>query len=725
MSGKKKTGLILSIVLPVAGLMTVGIIVLGVILLGRLGDAVRKGSAPETELQLDGDVELCESPRELQRRYERIEEENGVYTVVYRERLPEFFEELSVGDLFCVPADERADRALFAGGFSGRLVSKTVRGDEAKVCFTVPDITQLLPELDLSLGDPGLRPDSVLFVPGEGGFESGISVPGASLTALSPAALAALKFKESDTAFSMKEGDGVSLLDGYAYVCEELKLKTKTVTEVGPLELELDSRVILEDLGIRTDVSYYTDEATGEVVVENCDIGIVSKHRLDMTVKPSVSAGLDDVGGDFAVIDFKDATDAEDGKIVLGTFLVGFSVPFLESEANKVSYLSLGIAIQLTLTAEGEISMECRYEQSGYSRIEADSEGNVVEEIRGYDFPNPLVDSSAPTREQLESSPEMKCSVSGEIRLHAGLGIDAGLCIFGTVPVKISNNIVDVVYYRSGRLMELGGDDPMDRRIPAYENGYMLDDYAELFKVSVTSFLRINIGLESDLDVLNMTSFDIGAEAQLFNRVLYQYPDPVGFTREQCDFGGIRLGESYTSEELTAAFREFQRDTKQSSIIGNVKDMAVNSAITGFVEGLDPERLSGVPEFEWDELFGNVNVAVFSSGALYITDGSGTVVCELITGEGIVNSSGLGCGANKLRTEMIYSVPDQQESAHIELGEYLEDEILAFFPDFREGEITLYGYDSRDSDDVMLLVYVNDGLKLIAVVNEGFLDTVV
>lgn len=717
MSRKKKTAIVLSIVLPIAGILTAGLIALGIILLTKT-DFSNDRVAPKTDLRLNEGVILPQSTWGLERRYLRLEEEDGVYTLVYREKLPDFFEGLKTGDVFCITPDKNADQTFFIHGFSGRVISKSRSGEEASVSFTVPDVTELFPELNISLASSELKPDSVLFIPGQGSFEQTAN-PGSTLMAASPAVLAAFKVNEMDTDFSMKTGNGVSLLDDYAYICDELKIKTKTQTEIGPLELELDSRVIFEDLAVKSDIAYHTDESTGEVVIDNYDIGVISKHRMDMTVKPSVSAGLDDINGGFSVIDFKDATDAEDGKIVLGTFLVGFYVPFLESDTNNVSYLSLGLAIQLTLTAEGELSMECRYEQSGYSRIEVDSEGNVYEEIRGYDYPNPVVDSSFPTAEQLASLPDMKCSASGEIRLHAGLGIDAGLCIFGTVPVKISNNIVDIEYHRSQLLMEIGSDDPIERRTEVLENGYMLDDYSELFKVSVTSFLRLNIGLESDLDVLNMTSFDIGAEAQLFNRVLYQYPDPVGFTREQCDFGGIQLGESYTSEELTAAYKQFQRDTKQYSIIGNIKDQVVNSAITGFVEGLDPDRLPEELEIDWETLLGDVNVAVFSPASLYLMDSSGTVVCEIIAGKDVMNCSGFGCGANTVKTEILYSAPAYQESAHVELGEYFE-QLLGF----GGGEITMYLYESSDSDDVMFLLYSNGELRLIIAANEAAMEMV-
>ncbi|MBR6772489.1 MAG: hypothetical protein IKM29_03740 [Clostridia bacterium] len=737
MNKKKKLVIILAIVLPVVCVSVIGGII-GAVIVAANRRAVSEGVSLSASAVIREEIKTPEKAKELQRKFLRLETEDGVYTLVYKKELPEFLEELSVGDIFCVEPSQRADEPFFANGFSGTVVSKSNEGGEAEISFMVPDITELFSELDISLGGEGTKIESVMFIPeGKNGNELSLLNAGSAaqnsgvMFVSSPAALAAVKMKDVNADFSMKKGKADSLLPGYAYICEEMKIKTGTECEVGPLALELDGKVILEDLAVKSDIAYHTDSATGEIVIDNYDVGVISKHRIDMTVKPSVSAGLDDIGGGFNIVDFKDATDAEEGKLVLGTFLVGFSVPFIESDTNNVSYLSLGIAIQLTVTAEGEISMECDFFQDGYFRIEADSDGNVVEEIRGYDFPNPVVSSARPTAEQLASLPETEVRASGEIDLHGGFGIDAGLCIFGTVPVKISNNIIDIRYVRSDLLFDPSFAGGADEKTDVYKNGYMLDKYSELFKVSTTSFLRVNVGLESDLDVLNLTSFDVGAEAQLINKVLYQYPDPEGFSSSQCDFGGVQLGESYTRESLKEMFSQHQKDTGSFSIIGNIKDRAVNSAVSGFVEGIDPDRLDFEGDIDWGAYLGEIDVAVFPSGALYLMNADGVVICELITGTEVMNSSGFSCGMNKVKTEILYSAPGYMESAHIELGELLEmgeygpyiEKILGF----EGGEVTLYLYESGDSSDVMVLLFVEDELKLIGVGNlemmEAFFNT--
>ncbi len=721
MEKKKKTGITLAIVLPLGALMLIAAALAAVLIL-RKPNVGANGDVPvSAQAVLREDVQMPSAPKEVQRRYERLEVDNGVYTLVYRDELPDFFQGLEKGDIFCIEPDAKARQPFFAAGFSGIVVNKAVIGDEAGISFAVPDVTELFTDLDISLGGDGSKIDSVLFIPADESENAGLPDLSSdyALMATSPAALAIIKEMETD--FDLKLGKNrVSLLEDYAYICEELKIDTETEVELGSFELALDSKVILEDLAIKSDIAYHTDESTGQVVLDNYDIGVISKHRLDMTVEPSLSAGLDDIGGGFNIIDFKDATDAEDGKVVLGTFLVGLSVPFLESDTNNVSYLSLGIAIQLTVTAEGEISVECRYKQNGYSRIEVGSDGSMIEEIRGYDYPNPVITGDVPTAEQLASAPDVECRAEGELNIHAGLGVDVGLCIFGTVPVKISNNIVDVQYNRSGLLFDTASGYDVTDKTDTYQNGYMLDPFAEFFKIGMTSFFRMNIGFESDLDVLNIGSFDIGAEVQLFNKVFYQYPDPVGFSRAECDFGGVQLGQSYTRDEITETFKQFQKDTNQYSIIGSIKDSAVNAAIGGFMEGLDLAMLTADLGISMDEIAGNMDVAVFPSGAIYVMDGAGTVICQVIAGEGIVNRSGLSCGMNTVKTEILYSVPQQQESMHIDLGEY--GEYLGAMLGISEGELTAYGYESVDSSDVMLLLYSDGALKLIITADSAVID---
>ena len=71
-------------------------------------------------------------------------------------------------------------------------------------------------------------------------------------------------------------------------------------------------------------------------------------------------------------------------------------------------------------------------------------------------------------------------------------------------------------------------------------------------------------------------------------------------------------------------------------------------------------------------------------------------------------------------------MPGYQESAHIELGELFE---LGDYGPYIEailgiegGEATLYFYESADSEDVMVLFFVDDVLELIGVGNMALLE---
>lgn len=725
---KSHKTLITALCIALAGLLVIeGVIVLILTLsgAGSKGFVTAEGDAyTDSVLVMRDNIKIPDSPKDVQKRYSRLESSDGVYTLVYRKEIPEFFEGLAEGDIFCITADAKANESFFAQGFSGKFISKESNDKEASVSFTVPDITELFSDLNISLSDPETTVDSLRFIPkGKEDLTDSLFCDEGSDEGRRPAtmsvapALAAIKINELDADYSIKKGDKESLLPDYTYLCEELEFSSETGITLGNFDLSVEAEVLLEDLAVKSEIAYHTDTQTGQIVVDSYDIGVIANHDMTLGVEASVSAGLDDIGSGFSIIDFKDATAAEDGKMVLGTFLVGLSAPFLMNDTNKVSYLSLGIALQFCLTANGEISVECKYEQSGYTRIEADSDGNIIGDIKGPDYPNPVVSTETPTEEQMNSIPEISCSAAGEINLHAALGIDAGLCILGTVPIKIANNIIDLQYAR-GISGEIGTtNDNFDDETDIFKNFYILDDSTELFKVGITSFIRMNIGFESDLDVLNLTTFDFGANYQLLNEVVYQYPDPVGFSHAECNFGGIQLGDTYTEDEMKEAFKDFQKDTDQYSFFGSMKDSFVDSAAQGLVEGLDIDLAELATNLGAN--FEGYDFTIFSAGAIYFTDPSGKVVGAIISGDKIKNRSGFRCGCKTTKAEMLYSVPAQQASIHLDLGEYFE-ELLGI----EEQDLTAYSYNSKDSADKMALMFSDGTLEIIVVYDEAIANVV-
>ncbi|MBQ1955327.1 MAG: hypothetical protein II350_06265, partial [Clostridia bacterium] len=218
MKNKKKLIIILAIVLSAVTLMFIGVFAAVAAFAAKRVERNRAESSEATAV-IREEVKMAENVKDLDRKYLRLESEDGIYTLVYKKELPEFLDELSVGDIFCVEPNKKADEAFFANGFSGIVVSKSVHGDEAKISFAVPDITELFSELDISLADDGTKIDSVLFIP-EGESKSELSLWNAGSAAsnsgvmlsASPAALAAIKLNEENADFSMKKGRTPSLL---------------------------------------------------------------------------------------------------------------------------------------------------------------------------------------------------------------------------------------------------------------------------------------------------------------------------------------------------------------------------------------------------------------------------------------------------------------------------------------------------------------------------------
>ena len=88
-------------------------------------------------------------------------------------------------------------------------------------------------------------------------------------------------------------------------------------------------------------------------------------------------------------------------RVVLMTYVLGMNTPVTFSSVdpmyesqNKVSRLSLGIAFQLVVTAGGKIEMECTLSQKGFIQYEANDLGVSNCMIKGYDYPNPVLDEA-------------------------------------------------------------------------------------------------------------------------------------------------------------------------------------------------------------------------------------------------------------------------------------------------------------------------------------------
>ena len=118
MKNKKKLIIILAIVLSAVTLMFIGVFAAVAAFAAKRVERNRAESSEATAV-IREEVKMAENVKDLDRKYLRLESEDGIYTLVYKKELPEFLDELSIGDIFCVEPNKRADEAFFANGFSG------------------------------------------------------------------------------------------------------------------------------------------------------------------------------------------------------------------------------------------------------------------------------------------------------------------------------------------------------------------------------------------------------------------------------------------------------------------------------------------------------------------------------------------------------------------------------------------------------------------------------
>lgn len=139
-------------------------------------------------------------------------------------------------------------------------------------------------------------------------------------------------------------------------------------------------------------LDYHYDEATDTVNINDYSLGFITKQKVNLSLSAKQTIGLDDLNVDLSksvkIIEIEDVTASEKWKIVLGTYLIGWqaALPILQNDTNKVSYLSLGIAVQLALTGSGELSLEYSIEESGFAQIEVNANENNTHLIKGYPY---------------------------------------------------------------------------------------------------------------------------------------------------------------------------------------------------------------------------------------------------------------------------------------------------------------------------------------------------
>lgn len=664
---------------------------------------------PNNSVSLKPGVKAIDSPDEIKQGFTSLSTNSEGYTLNYSGAAPEFFKEMKPGEVFCVYPDSSSEQSYFSRGFCGKLSAVTQAGDGYSVSFTVPSLTEVFSDIYINTAQ-GQGITETSFIPSQGveliGAKSAYAAPTLTIKA---EASASLSLGDSQLDFSYSQPDKQSLLDDYTILGKELKLEyTKSDGDI-----ETGVSVTLEYPAVRLLLDYHTEESTGEGVVDEYSLGFISKHRVSARIKGEQELSLTDVMGQESaplhIIDIVDVTEAEKGKYVLGTYLIGLEakLPILNSDVNKVSYLSFGIALQLTATASGKLSLEYELEESGFTRMETDSKGNTTVQSLGYDYPNPVIDSSKPQEAQYSEHPDITTRARGEMGLNLGVGVDCGVCIMGMIPMKLANNLAELNFEREFDLEYSSSESLEDELSEICTNNYILDEHTNNLSVGSSSFLKLYMGANLHVAGIKDT-LSAGAQIQLYNNIFFQYPSPLGFSHSQCDFGGISLGESYTDDELDSAFNNFKSDVGQDGFLDSIGNGLVSSTVNGLLLdlGLNTIDLGSYLGLDLD----NCTLKFYSPGALYVRDESNTVVAAFITGEEIFNSSGFGTGTKTSKAEQLYSAPSSSSSINLSLG-FIGS--LIFGVDEGNVEYTSYVYNSSDSSDRMELFYDGDTLKLI------------
>lgn len=672
------------------------------------------------------DVHIADDSAELQKNYDTVRVDHEVYTIVYENEIPEFFKNLKLGDIFCAYPDSSAAESFFALGFCGRLTTVSEDKDGCLISFTLPKLTDVFSDIYINTNLRGnLSEISMAFYPSENitevRYPQAQNVPSNYMcAAIGQTAHTALWQSSTiglnaSVGYQFKESETASLLEDYVLVCEELDLKFDCDVEGndgGSFDIEGD--VCLEEIAVKMLLDYHYDEGADTVEINDYSLGFMAKQKVALSLSAEQTIGLDDIGADLSdvvqIISIEDVTESEKGKIVLGTYLIGWeaALPILQNDTNKVSYLSLGIAVQLSLTGKGELSLEYSIEESGFVQIEVNGNGENTYFMKGYDYPNPVKESREPTEEEAASVPCVTSEVRGEVSFDLAIGADIGVCILGMIPIKLSNNLLELEMTTS-----FIGDQQTDEIKKVINHNYLVDDSIDSVMISSGSQLKMHLGAKINGGFFEHTIAEMGGAIQLFKKVWYQYPSSIGFSHSQCGFGGIFVGETYSDQELAEAFKAYMKDTDQDGIVAYIKDSLFGSLVNAAFNDWGFDLLDIAAYLGKDVEHYKFNY--YTSGIIYVRDESDRVVAAFVIGEDVANMAGVHNGLSERKIEQIYSSPGLSAEADINVG-WLARKLFGL-DWIKNVNFSVSTYDSCDSAEQMVLLFCDDALKMIIIKN--------
>ena len=675
-------------------------------------------------------VKIISDTEKVQEDFQEVTIKGEEYTITYGGDLPAELTSLNQGEIFCVPSIKDAEETCFEMGFCGEVVSTTTKS----ITFKVPSMENVFSDFSFKL--EGDIADNAEFTPAAGvSVVSHNPIVKSNFQTLSVSApnIPLSNYAEYDS--EVKIGDYTiepefsyinptqqSVLPGYSMFCDSLKLKLSIEKEVNGVKSKAISGTIdLEDMATKMDIEWHEDE-DGNLIVENFDVGFMANVESQIKYTDKISVGLDDLpkaseANDIPskiekVLQIQDVTDNEKGKLVLGSYVIGYNVklPGLVNADNKIGYLSAGVVIQFFVSASGELTAECSLSNSGFYRAEFNSETGFSGDAKSYDYPSPALYTGEYTQEWQDSKPNTTIEFKGQLKLNASTGVDVGLCILGMVPIKIANNLaeVEVVFSGSGKKQIVDLSDA--------DNSFMFD-YSESVMAKSNSTLKIYLGAKLKMPI-EMTLASFGFEHVLFDKVWYQYPDPIPFDHSQCGFGDIFVGNSYTAEEMDVIYKAFEKDHDIDSVLSDFKDGVGNAVVDTFKYELN-SILSQADINLYEDMYGSVKY--YSSGSLYFLDENNTVIMTIVTGEGVCNAGGLKTGTTPEDAEKIYSAPDYSTTIKLDISEEVRGILREFGLDLGgvdNQDLTVYTYIAEDTGDEMTLLYSGNELKAIIVADK-------
>ncbi len=704
------------------------------------GSNVNSGSANvETGAVADvtfrDNIAIISNTAQVQEDFVEVIIEGDEYTLNYGSALPQELSSLSQGEIFCVPSIKDADVNCFAMGFCGEVISSTSNS----ITFKVPSMEEVFTDFSFHLqGDVA---ESAEFVPAAGvSVVENRTLTKANFTPLAATMPNITLSQKIDYDTELEIGDYTikpefsyvgpgqqSVLPDYSMFCDKLKLKIEVEEDKdgSAIKNSISGTVEMENLATKANIEMHEDE-NGEMQIQELDVGFMANVKTELEYSGTIGTDLPKIAKEQNflrkkaennnVINIKDVTENEKGKLILGSYVIGYDVklPGLENQVNQISYLSAGLVFQVFVTASGEIEGKFSIEHSGFYSAEYDSKAGYSGQCKGYEYYSPALYTGEYSEAQQDSKPSCKVSFEGEITFNAATGVDFGLCFLGFVPLKLACNFIECDIKLDGTLktgdIDFSGSD----------NVLFLEG-TQSFTSKSNITLKAHLGVEIDTKIFDtdvkapVAAF--GFEKVLVDKVHYQYPNPIDFDHSQCGFGNIFIGENYTSPEMDDIFRQFEKDHGIDSLLSDLKDGVGNAVI----ETLQNELSLVLSELDIDldeESYGSVKY--YSSGAMYFLDENNKVVMEIITGDGVCNAAGLSVGIKPHDAEVIYSVPDDSTTIKLDIDESVRLILKESGLDLSglvDGDITIYEYVAKDTEDEMMLLFADGQLKAIILVD--------